>query len=213
VSEGVQIPDAVLAALEAAVNRYITLDPERAARLGEIQGRVILIELAGFGTRLYVIPGRAGLQLYGDYAGKPDSVLQGTPLALARMGVSHRKEDQLFSGEVRIEGDTHLAQVFGDLLAGLEVDWEEQLSRLVGDAAAHQVGSRVRDIERWGRRTGDILTEDLKEYLQEEARLLPGRYETQAFLDDVDRLRDDLERLAARVARLAKARGVSFGGS
>jgi ubiquinone biosynthesis protein UbiJ len=213
VSEGVQIPDAVLAALEAAVNRYIALDPEGAARLGELQGRVILIELAGFGTRLYVIPGRAELQLYGDYAGKPDCVLQGTPLALARMGVSHRKEDQLFSGEVRIEGDTHLAHAFGDLLAGLEVDWEEQLSRLVGDTAAHQVGSRVRDIERWGRRTGDILTEDLKEYLQEEARLLPTRYEVQAFLDDVDLLRDDLERLAARVERLAKIRGVSVGGS
>jgi ubiquinone biosynthesis protein UbiJ len=213
VSEGVQIPDAVLAALEAAVNRYIALDPEGAARLGEIQGRVILIELDGFGTRLYVIPGRTELQLYGGYAGEPDCVLRGTPLALARMGISHRKEDQLFSGEVRIKGDTHLAHAFGDFLAKVEVDWEEQLSRLVGDTAAHQVGSRVRDIERWGRRTGDILTEDLKEYLQEEARLLPTRYEVQAFLDDVDLLRDDLERLAARVERLAKIRGVSVGGS
>jgi ubiquinone biosynthesis accessory factor UbiJ len=206
VSERVLIPDAALAALEAAVNRYIGLDPEGAGRLAELHGRIVLIEVAGFGTRLFVIPGTKGLQLYSDYAEEPDCVLRGSPLALARMGVSHRKEDQLFSGEVQIEGDTHLAQAFGDLVGGLEVDWEEQLSLLVGDGLAHEVGSRARAAGRWGRSTGDTLAEDVKEYLQEETRLLPGRYEIQGFLDDVDHLRDGVERLAARVERLAKKR-------
>jgi ubiquinone biosynthesis protein UbiJ len=122
------------------------------------------------------------------------------------MGVSQQKEDQLFSGEVQIEGDTHLAQAFGDLVRGLEVDWEEQLSLLVGDGLAHRVGSGARAAGRWGRRTAATLAEDVKEYLQEEARLLPGRYEIQGFLDDVDHLRDGVERLAARIERLAKKR-------
>lgn len=211
-SEGVSIPDSVLATLETAINRYIALDPEGAARISELHGRVILFEITGFGTRIYLIPGATGVQLYRDYAGEPDCVLYGTPLALARMGVSHRKEDQLFSGEVRIEGDTHLAQAFGELVGRLEVDWEEQLSRLVGDPAAHQVGSIARAAGRWGRRTGDILIEDLKDYLQEEARLLPSRYEVQEFLDEVDCLRDGVERLAARVGRLAKMRDATAGG-
>lgn len=210
-SDGVPIPDAALAALEAGINRYMALDPEGAGRLSALHGRVIVIEVIGFGTRIFVIPGTNGIQLYGDYAGEPDCTLRGTPMALARMGTSQQKEDQLFSGEVQIEGDTHLAQAFGDFAGGLEVDWEEQLSRLLGDALAHQVGSRVRAAGRWGRRTGDILAEDVKEYLQEEARLLPGRYEIQAFLDEVDQLRDGVERLAARVARLAKMREGSVG--
>jgi len=211
VSEGVRIPDSVLAGVEAAINGYIALDPEGAARIEEIQGRVILMELTGFGTRLYLIPESAGLQLYGDYAGEPDCVLRGTPLALARMSASRRKEDQLFSGEVRVEGDTHLAQAFSDFMERLDVDWEEQLSRLIGDPAAHQVGSRARAAGRWGRRAGKVLTEDIKEYLQEEARLLPGPYEVHAFLDDVDRLRDDTDRLVARVERLARARQAASG--
>ena len=205
-SEGVAIPDTALAIMETAVNRYLALDPEGAARIGELHGRVIRIEIAGFGTQLHLIPGTKGIQLYGEYAGEPDCVLHGTPLALARMSASRRREEQLFSGEVRIEGDTQLAQAFGELVGGVEVDWEEQLSRLVGDAAAHQVGSKMRSIERWGRRTSDTLTEDVKEYLQEEARLLPGRYEVQAFLDDVDQLRDGVERLAARIERILRVR-------
>lgn len=210
-SDGVPIPDSALAALEAAANRYIALDPEGASRIAGLHGRVILIEVVGFGTRLFVIPGTKGIQLYGDYAGEPDCVLRGTPLALARMGVSRQKEDQFFSGEVQIGGDTHLAQAFGDLVGGLEVDWEEQLSRFVGDGLAHEVGSQARSVGRWGRRTGEILSEDVKEYLQEEARLLPSRYEIQAFLDDVDRLRDDQERLAARIERLVKKRKETLG--
>lgn len=205
-SEGVPIPDAVLATIEGSINHYISLDPEGAQRLATLHGRVILIEVTGFGTRLYLIPSTKGIQLYGDYAGEPDCVLRGTPMALARMGASRQKEDQLFSGEVQIEGDTHLAQALGDLVGGLEVDWEEQLSRLVGDGAARQVGDQVRSLGRWGRRTSDAFNADLKDYLQEEARLLPSRYEIQDFLDEVDQVRDGVERLAVRVERLRKKR-------
>ena len=138
------IPDAALAGLETALNRYIALDPEGAARLAPLHGRLIAIELAGFGTRIDLIPGPDGLQVFGAYEGEPDCLLRGSPLGLARMGLAERKEDQLFGGEVQIEGDTRLAQEFGAFLGGLDVDWEEQLSRLVGDPIAHQVGSGLR---------------------------------------------------------------------
>jgi ubiquinone biosynthesis accessory factor UbiJ len=198
------VPDAALAALEALLNRCIALDPEGAARLGPLEGRLIGIELKGFGTRLYLIPAPDRLQVFGAYEGEPDCLLRGTPLALARLGLAERKEDQLFGGEVEIEGDTRLAQDFGAFAAGLDLDWEEQLSRLVGDPIAHQVGEGLRAVGRWGRKSADLLSQDLKEYLQEEARVLPTRYEVEAFLDQVDTLRDDAERLVARIDRLAR---------
>ena len=206
---GIPIPDAALAALEAVLNRYIALDPEGAARLAPLQGRLIGIEVQGLGTRLYLIPGPDSLQVFGAYEGEPDCLLRGTPLALARLGLAERKEDRLFGGEVTVEGDTGLAQDFGAFLAGLDVDWEEQLSRLVGDPLAHGIGDGVRSLQRWGRDSAQTLTQDLKEYLQEEARLLPTPYEVESFLDQVDVLRDDVERLAARVERLARGRSGS----
>jgi ubiquinone biosynthesis accessory factor UbiJ len=204
VSGGLPIPEAAAAGVEQALNRYLALDPEGAQRLARLHGRVICIEVTGFGTRLYLIPGTKGIQVFGDYAGEPDCVLRGPPLALTRIGVTQRKEDQLFSGQVQVSGDTHLAQEFGRLIGGIEVDWEEQLSRIIGDPAAHEIGSAVRATQRWGDRSADTLAQDVKEYLQEEGRLLPTRYETEAFLDEVDRLRDDVERLAARVDRIAQ---------
>ena len=81
-------------------------------------------------------------------------------------------------------------------------DWEEQLSHLVGDAAAHQVGNLVRDTLQWGAKSVDTLGRDLTEYLQEESRQLPQRDEVNKFLAAVDVLRNDVERLDARVKRL-----------
>ena len=140
----------------------------------------------------------------------PDCLIRGNPLALARLGMAERKEAALGSGEILIEGDATVAQRFSEAMAGLNVDWEEQLSKLVGDPIAHQVGQGVRAVGDWGRRTGETFRTNLKEYLEEESRLLPSRYEVEDFLNRVDTLRDDVERLDARLerlARLVRARG------
>ncbi|HEX5514246.1 MAG TPA: sterol-binding protein, partial [Gammaproteobacteria bacterium] len=47
---------------------------------------------------------------------------------------------------------------------------------------------------------------NLGEYLTEEARQLPPAAEVAGFLDDIDRLRQDTDRLTARIERLERAR-------
>ncbi len=195
-------PAATITILEATINRLLALDPEGAARLALLAGRIVAFEFKGFDNRLYFIPGAGGLQLFAAYDAAPDCLLRGTPLALAAMGLSRRKEDDLFAGQVEIEGDTALAHRFGAALAGLVIDWEEQLAHLTGDPLAHALGQRAQDVGRWCELSLDTLGRDLQEYLQEEGRLLPSRYELDAFYSSVDRLRDDGERLAARVERL-----------
>ncbi len=202
-SEGIQIPEAVLAAIEGAINAVLALDAEGAHRLAPIQGRVLLVELIGFGTRIYVVPGEAGLLLYGAYDAPPDCTVRGTPAALLRMALSEHREDAVFEGAIEIDGDNGVAQTLGEVVQGLDIDWEELLAKLVGDTLAHRIGLQARASGRWAQRTGETLTQDLREYLQEEARVLPGNAELDGFLADVDSLRDDVERLAARVERLA----------
>ncbi|MCU7904861.1 MAG: SCP2 sterol-binding domain-containing protein [Candidatus Thiodiazotropha sp. (ex Epidulcina cf. delphinae)] len=192
------------ASFEQLLNQAIRLDPETPARLAPMHGRVIRLELLGLDISLHLIPGPAGIQLFSDYEGQPDCILRGAPLDLANMRGSRRSADRLFSGSVQIEGDTDLAQRFSEFLSGLDVDWEEQLSRLTGDVIAHEIGNLVRTAIGWGRALGDTAEQDLQEYLQEELRLLPGRFETAPFLNEVDRLRDDAERLDARIQRLVQ---------
>lgn len=205
-TDGVQVPNAALAVFEQTLNRVLALDPEGARRISAMQGQVILIELEGFGTRFYLIPGPGQVQLYGTYSADPDCTLRGTPLALARIGLSAQPTDELFAGAVKVEGDTGLAQQFGGIVKELDIDWEEQLARLVGDPVAHQLGNATRAAQDWSRSSARRLSQALKEYLQEEGRLVPTDYEVAEFLAGVDTLRDDVERLAARIERLERRR-------
>ncbi|MES9900438.1 MAG: SCP2 sterol-binding domain-containing protein [Sedimenticola sp.] len=202
------IHDLTYAGLEEAINRYLALDPHAVEQLRQYHGRVIAFEMTGLGQTLYFIPGPARLQLLSKYEGEPDCRLRGTPFALFRMTDQRASSDQLFDGTVEISGDTDLAHSFGKILAAVDIDWEEQLSRYTGDIVAHEVGNLFRGVSHWGRRSLDTLGLDLQEYLQEELQLLPMKPETDSFLNQVDTLRNDVERLQARIERL-KHRGES----
>lgn len=200
------IRDLALESVERALNAVIALDPDAANELGRLHGKVVRIELTGTGLAFNIAPGHDGrVQLLGSIEDEPDAVLRGSPLDLMRASDTKQGHAELFAGRVRIDGDTAIAQRFSAALAGLDIDWEEQLSRLVGDVAAHEIGRGVNAARREGRRLGNSTRETLSEYLTEEARLLPHRYEIENFLTDVDVLRDDVDRLAARIALLESA--------
>ncbi|MBV2089491.1 MAG: SCP2 sterol-binding domain-containing protein [Candidatus Thiodiazotropha sp. (ex Ctena orbiculata)] len=198
------ITAALFASLEQLLNQAINMDPEAAKRLAPMQGRVIQLDLLGTGLNFYMIPEPQGFQVLSHFEGEADCLLRGSLLDLASMRNPSNSSDQLFSGSVTIEGDTALAQRFGEFFSSLDIDWEEQLSRLTGDVAAHQIGSLARGFLGWGKQLNQTTSLNLKEYLEEELRLIPGRYEMDPFLQDVDRLRDDVERLEARVQRLSR---------
>ncbi len=200
--------DLALASLEKAVNALLALDPVAMERLARHHGRVIGIHLRGLEITLYFVPDEKGhLQLLGDIEGEPDALISGSPLDLMRSGGSEEGSRQLFAGRVTLNGDTALAHDFSAILADLDIDWEEQLSKFTGDLVAHELGSAVRHLKHYTEETGDRLARDLGEYLTEEARLLPTRAEVEEFIEQVDELRDDAERLEARVKLLERKLG------
>lgn len=192
--------------VERAVNAYLALDPATLARLEALTGRVVAIELVGLARTLYLMPHAEGLQVMTHYAGAPDARLRGTPLALAKLSLGAGGADAaskgMFSGDVTIEGDVELGQRFKRALDGIDIDWEELVSRVTGDVLAHRLGRTVRELRAWGARAAEHLGLNLAEYLQYESADLAERYELEVFLGEVDTVRNDTERLEARVSRL-----------
>jgi ubiquinone biosynthesis protein UbiJ len=105
---------------------------------------------------------------------------------------------------VELHGDVHTAEAFAALLKVATTDVERELAGWVGDLPAHAIGKRARGLARWTRRSSAALEADMSEYLQEESELLPLPEQVRAFCGEVDRLRDDVERAAARLERLAR---------
>lgn len=198
------IKTTALAGLDAALNGYLKLDPTARGRMAELAGKTIAIELRGLNIVFYLIPGNTGVAVRGVVSNSPDTTLRGTPWSLVRLGLAKNQQTLLFSGDVEIFGDTETGQRFKEILDSMEIDWEEQLSKIVSDVVAHKVGNVVRGIQDWSAQTIDSLNADITEYLQEETRMLPGREEVEEFLSSVDTLRSDVDRLDQRVTRLKR---------
>ena len=197
---------AAVVAVEQLLNRVISMDEVTQQRLAELHGRRIAIEFKEWNLTLLFVPDAQGrLQLSTDDIDAADATIRATPFDFAETMRMERKEDQVFKGKITLDGDTRLAQRFSDILAMLEIDWEEQLSKLTGDVAAHQLGGMLRGFQRWAKRNQRVMRDNLGEYLTEEKQLLPTAFEVAEWRAEVDLLRDDVDRLAARVVRLLSA--------
>jgi len=199
-----KLPAAVVSGFESAINRYLRMDPDGGARMARLDGQCIALDLRGLDLKLFILPGEQGIRLQDRFEGEVDTVLRGTPLGMLQLGVGGNSGKTLFSGDVQIEGNVETGQAFKAILDGIDIDWEEQLSKLTGDFVAHHLGNATRQLQgalQHGRAT---LEQDIGEYLQEELRVLPSRVETGNFCSDVSRISMDVERMDARIRRLQK---------
>lgn len=102
----------------------------------------------------------------------------------------------------RITGSAEFAQELGYVIQHLRWDVEEDLSRVVGDIAAHRLTTGVSAFAAWQRDKLKNLAENLAEYLTEERPAIARRNAIADFSADVDCLRDDVARLEKRLQRL-----------
>lgn len=192
---------AALAVTELAVNAALELDPLTIERLEQLSGKVLAIEFEGVGIRVFVRPHANGLDLMGDYEGDVETTLRGTPMALLRMS-GGKPGEGLFGDGVTITGDIELGQRLQRIFAQIDIDWEEHISHLTGDIIAHQIGEGFRKLTQWSKDNNRSCERDISEYLRYETDFLPLDWEVEEFMEGVDKVRGDLDRLEARIRRL-----------
>lgn len=103
----------------------------------------------------------------------------------------------------RIEGSAEFAEALGFVIRNLRWDAEEDLSKLVGDIAAHRIVAGTREFAGWQQQAAQNFAANLAEYFTEEQPLIARQGDIATFSGDIDRLRDDVARLEKRLQRLA----------
>jgi ubiquinone biosynthesis protein UbiJ len=190
-----------LAPFESVLNRNIAGSIVARRLCKQLEGKVLALHLTGAPLSLFFRSDGERMTIDTQDTDPPTASLSGTPLAFMRLA-GPKPEAAIRGGSIHIQGDAEVAQAFSELLNAAQPDLEEELSRVIGDVAAHQVGNAARTALGFGRRAIDTLTQNVAEYLTEESRDLPTRTEADEFFADVDKLRDDLARFEARLARL-----------
>lgn len=191
-------------ALELALNRLVALDPDTGAALAKLEGRRIglALEAPPVALELAVVQGRLTV---GPPQDEPDLGVRATISGVLSQLPFLRPPGAPPVGKVRINGDAELARQLQRLAERFDPDWDKPFADLLGPVFGPQAARVLREALRTGAGVARGLSRDAVDYLVEERRDIVGKAELEAFHDDVDALRDRVERLAARLARLPGA--------
>ncbi len=192
----------LLGVLETALREYLALDGNSGVFLAPLQGKIIAVTITPFNETIYLCPTPDAIQLLDQHPNTPDTQLPGSLVALGLMGLSSKPMRQLFSGDVKIEGDMQTGRKFQELFAKLDINLEDKLARYTGERVAHHISQFFSAGQNWGKESIDTFALNASEFLQEETRELPPAPELDIFYAQVDALRTDFDRLSSRVERL-----------
>jgi ubiquinone biosynthesis accessory factor UbiJ len=181
----------------AVINHLLVRQPMLCAKLRAHAGGVACLELGTIQLKLAVAAD--GLFQLAETA-EPNVTIRIKPADLPQVMMNMEKA---FS-YVSISGDADFARTISEMANELHWEPEEDLAPFLGDIAAVRITQAVRTTLSHAKSGGRKFFENMAEYLLEENPTLLYRQTGEQFASDVAIIRDDVERLAKRIASLEK---------
>ena len=117
-----------------------------------------------------------------------------------------QKEQQLTdlirNDKLDIQGDLKVAQRFADIAQSLDIDWQSELAKRIGDIPAYKLGQLGRKIVDKLNFASQQIQADASEWLVHEKRLIVTSTELLSFNRDVDVIEQQLPKLSQRIENL-----------
>jgi ubiquinone biosynthesis protein UbiJ len=181
-----------------AINRLLRSNTWALERLREHAGKTALLACPPF-TVL------AAVTQTGELAASPSGTIADvticvTPGLLLRAAAN----DSAAWNAAQVTGDVEFAATLDYVRRNMEWDYDEDLSRLFGDIAAHRIASAAKRVQLWGRDTALKVSQTVAEYVTYEKPLIASAHAVEQFNREVDVLRDDVERIEKRLELLGR---------
>lgn len=190
-------------AIQQGINTVLRLDPHTKDALSDIEGKVIRVEVTAPALSFHLIVLDGAVDVEGAFDAEADTTITGSAGDLLSL---RQKNDAIYTGDVKITGDTSTGEKLRSIINGLEVDLEELVAPITGDAVAHRLGLFGAQVGAWLKDTSSSLKTNTSEYLQEEVELTAPNSEVKRYCSEVDEARELYDRIDARVSVLEKAK-------
>lgn len=194
------------ATLETAINTALRYDPGSRARLGKLAGKVLGVNLTAPSMHLFLViddEDEGGyIEVHSRWSGEVTTELSGSALAFLQL-LRNRDATPAKLG-VMVRGSSALLAELQFILRDLDIDWEEPLAKLIGDAPAHQLGTGIRMAASWLKDALGSAPKAGAEAVSEEWRMTPPQAQFEAFAEDVAGFAQGVDRLEARIEVLRR---------
>ena len=182
------------------VNHLLAQEAWAKTKLQTHSGKIACIDLQAISIRLKV--GVDGMLVAADEDALADVTIR---LKLSDLPLIAQNRERAFS-YVRVEGDADFANSISHLSQNLRWEAEEDFGKLFGDVAALRIVSAAKSLVQSAQQAHQTIQENFAEYFLEENPMLLRPIAVQAFGVEVNKCRDDVERLIKRIEKLERSR-------
>ena len=182
----------------SALNDAARRNSQLQLALNEFENKTLQIEITNFQYSFALSVNDGGLIRADALENKADLTISGKLESYLKVAAKREFNPTEMEG-IEFIGDMKLAQRLYQIFAGMEFDWEEEIAAKTGDIAARRVGNLIR----WGKfafgGSESPMAAKVRDVLTNETYILPPRQRVRKFMDEVDSLQADVDRLEKRV--------------
>ena len=190
-------------AVVRAINHVLAREEWALRDLKRQQGKVIQLSLP-FGSLQVQIQADSLLAVLNPWVQNPDLAIELSTQALSALQSANGSLKERAIKAVKISGDAELAQLIAKLANQLRWEYEEDLSKIIGDAPAHFVTTQAKRFASLTQQAIADLQQNVIEYLSEEKKILLHQRDFESHKIAIQNLRDAVERLDKRISNLQK---------
>jgi ubiquinone biosynthesis accessory factor UbiJ len=193
---------AILSSMESCLNQVLSMDTLAQKKLEPLSGKILRVhcELPSLLINIMVSDGRLFLTSSDELT--PDTIIRGNATALAKL-LAKRKTADFRKDGIVITGNVGLLTALQEILQNIDLDWEYQISKLIGDLPTQALSDSLSAAGKFTRQSRDNLQRDVDDYLHEEKKIFPSAVELKSFYQSVDNLRLRVDRLESRTRRIS----------
>ena len=186
-------------AAESLINGALKYDPATLRKMGELEGKVLLIESTMPPLKLAMETNGQGIMLHSNWQDKADTTVSGSLISIAGLAINSASQASFSGSGVNVSGDLNFLIEINNLMAELNVDWEAILAAVIGDIPAHLMAEKLRKSAAMAKDVGQRAKSAAAEVAKEELRVTPTSPEFKGFSQQVRELSSGVERAAARI--------------
>ncbi len=201
-SNFLMVPQVLCSALEVIFNKALSLNSVDNS-LESLEQQTLALELAELSFPLSFTANDDKI-LVRSLTEHSDCTITTSLKVLRQLKAEKELTSLIKQGELDVSGDIKVAQRFAALVENLNIDWQSELAKHIGDVPTHKLTQFGKKITKKISSVGQKIQADTSEYIVHEQRLVVTKNQIERFNQQVDSISIEVDKAAMRIQQLTE---------
>ena len=187
--------------LEPATNKVLQYDPQAKMKLAKLEGNSFAVSLTDLSIQV-VLSVTSGEIRFSSHIETPSCYIKTSSNYLKQLSDASQLTKLIKQDQLILEGDLNIAQSFSSLFLDNDINWQQMLSRYVGDGMAYRIHHGLLQLQKIVQQKLADFDLTVQSALVDEIKVTPSIYEVEEYINQVDDIHARTEQLSAVIASL-----------